>query len=136
MFNDIFVFSFHIHTHPDPKPLSVRITNICTVRETNLKHAAQKANLTARTAILLDEVNNVFVISTEKVCFNEPPRRVLVPVGALYLCDYLFPGEAPAEALLSVRELLDLQITESDVVCDVETPAGKYNGLFYSMITQ
>lgn len=50
---------------------------------------------------------------------------MLVPVGSLYLCDYLFPGEAPAEALLSVRELLDLQITEGDVVCDVETPAGK-----------
>lgn len=47
-----------------------------------------------------------------------------MPVGALYLCDYLFPGEAPAEALLSVRELLDLQITESEVICDVETPAG------------
>ncbi|KOB72846.1 Protein odr-4-like protein, partial [Operophtera brumata] len=60
--------------------------------------------------------------SVKKVCFNEPPRRVLVPVGPLYLCDYLFPGEAPVEALLSVRELLDLQITEADVVCDVETP--------------
>lgn len=50
-----------------------------------------------------------------------------MPVGPLYLCDYLFPGEAPAEALLSVKELLDLQITETDVVCDVETPAGNYN---------
>lgn len=53
---------------------------------------------------------------------------MLVPVGSLYLCDYLFPGEAPAEALLSVKELLDLQITEADVVCDVETPAGKIDG--------
>lgn len=69
---------------------------------------------------------NFCSIFTEKVCFNEPPRRVLVPVGALYLCDYLFPGEAPAEALLSVRELLDLKITEADVICDVETPAGNY----------
>lgn len=68
----------------------------------------------------------MFFLFLEKVCFNEPPRRVLVPVGSLYLCDYLFPGEAPAEALLSVRELLDLQITETDVVCDLETPAGKY----------
>lgn len=66
----------------------------------------------------------IFFLYPEKVCFNEPPRRVLVPVGSLYLCDYLFPGEAPAEALLSVKELLDLQITEGDVVCDIETPAG------------
>lgn len=68
----------------------------------------------------------IYHVVPEKVCFNEPPRRVLVPVGSLYLCDYLFPGEAPAEALLSVRELLDLQITEGDVVSDVETPAGDY----------
>lgn len=68
----------------------------------------------------------MFIIILEKVCFNEPPRRVLVPVGPLYLCDYLFPGETPAEALLSVRELLDLKITEADVVCDVETPAGNH----------
>lgn len=74
----------------------------------------------------LSRLITLLFLSTEKVCFNEPPRRVLVPVGSLYLCDYLFPGEAPAEALLSVRELLDLQITEAEVVCDVETPAGKY----------
>lgn len=69
---------------------------------------------------------------SEKVCFNEPPRRVLVPVGSLYLCDYLFPGEAPAEALLSVKELLDLQITEADVICDIETPAGITLLVFYA----
>lgn len=68
--------------------------------------------------------NNILRLFSEKVCFNEPPRRVLVPVGSIYFCDYLFPGEAPVEALLSVKELLDIQLSESDVICDVETPAG------------
>ncbi|KAM3962417.1 protein odr-4 homolog [Aphomia sociella] len=80
-------------------------------------------SLASRFTMHCDALIDDNLLPEEKVCFNEPPRRVLVPVGTLYLCDYLFPGEAPAEALLSVRELLDLQITESDVVCDVETPA-------------
>lgn len=75
--------------------------------------------------------NDYDIFFPEKICFNEPPRRVLVPVGSLYLCDYLFPGEAPAEALLSVRELLDLKITETDVICDVETPAGAYKSSYF-----
>ncbi|CAH0728745.1 unnamed protein product, partial [Brenthis ino] len=80
-------------------------------------------SLASRFTMHCDALIDDNLLPEEKVCFNEPPRRVLVPVGSLYLCDYLFPGEAPAEALLSVKELLDLQITESDVVCDVETPA-------------
>ncbi|CAH2107315.1 unnamed protein product [Euphydryas editha] len=80
-------------------------------------------SLASRFTMHCDALIDDNLLPEEKVCFNEPPRRVLVPVGALYLCDYLFPGEAPAEALLSVKELLDLQITENDVVCDVETPA-------------
>ncbi|KAJ2947010.1 hypothetical protein O0L34_g16354 [Tuta absoluta] len=80
-------------------------------------------SLSSRFTMHCDALIDDNLLPEEKVCFNEPPRRVLVPVGSLYLCDYLFPGEAPAEALLSVRELLDLKITEGDVVCDVETPA-------------
>ncbi|XP_063621481.1 protein odr-4 homolog [Cydia splendana] len=80
-------------------------------------------SLASRFTMHCDALIDDNLLPEEKVCFNEPPRRVLVPVGSLFLCDYLFPGEAPAEALLSVRELLDLQITEADVVCDVETPA-------------
>ncbi|KAJ8732029.1 hypothetical protein PYW08_014759 [Mythimna loreyi] len=80
-------------------------------------------SLASRFTMHCDALIDDNLLPEEKVCFNEPPRRVLVPVGSLYLCDYLFPGEAPAEALLSVRELLDLQITEAEVVCDVETPA-------------
>ncbi|CAB3221441.1 unnamed protein product [Arctia plantaginis] len=80
-------------------------------------------SLASRFTMHCDALIDDNLLPEEKVCFNEPPRRVLVPVGSLYLCDYLFPGEAPAEALLSVRELLDLQITETDVVCDLETPA-------------
>nr|QMS80357.1 odorant receptor [Histia rhodope] len=80
-------------------------------------------SLASRFTMHCDALIDDNLLPEEKVCFNEPPRRVLVPVGALHLCDYLFPGEAPAEALLSVRELLDLHITEADVVCDIETPA-------------
>ncbi|XP_045493553.1 protein odr-4 homolog [Colias croceus] len=80
-------------------------------------------SLASRFTMHCDALIDDNLLPEEKVCFNEPPRRVLVPVGSLYLCDYLFPGEAPAEALLSVKELLDLQITEGDVICDVETPA-------------
>ncbi|XP_013141113.1 PREDICTED: protein odr-4 homolog [Papilio polytes] len=80
-------------------------------------------SLASRFTMHCDALIDDNLLPEEKVCFNEPPRRVLVPVGSLYLCDYLFPGEAPAEALLSVRELLDLQITEADVICDIETPA-------------
>ncbi|KAI8428903.1 hypothetical protein MSG28_007536 [Choristoneura fumiferana] len=80
-------------------------------------------SLASRFTMHCDALIDDNLLPEEKVCFNEPPRRVLVPVGSLYLCDYLFPGEAPAEALLSVRELLDLQITEAEVVCDLETPA-------------
>ncbi|CAH2075315.1 unnamed protein product, partial [Iphiclides podalirius] len=80
-------------------------------------------SLASRFTMHCDALIDDNLLPEEKVCFNEPPRRVLVPVGSLYLCDYLFPGEAPAEALLSVKELLDLQITEADVICDIETPA-------------
>ncbi|CAG9785060.1 unnamed protein product [Diatraea saccharalis] len=80
-------------------------------------------SLASRFTMHCDALIDDNLLPEEKVCFNEPPRRVLVPVGSIYLCDYLFPGESPAEALLSVRELLDLQITEADVICDVETPA-------------
>lgn len=80
-------------------------------------------SLASRFTMHCDALIDDNLLPEEKICFNEPPRRVLVPVGSLYLCDYLFPGEAPAEALLSVRELLDLKITETDVICDVETPA-------------
>ncbi|XP_050681778.1 protein odr-4 homolog [Leptidea sinapis] len=80
-------------------------------------------SLASRFTMHCDALIDDNLLPEEKVCFNEPPRRVLVPVGSLYLCDYLFPGEAPAEALLSVKELLDVQITEGDVICDVETPA-------------
>lgn len=61
----------------------------------------------------------------EKICFNEPPRRVMIKLPKdIYLFDYLFPGESPVEALVSVKEMLDVDITESDVIFDVETPAG------------
>lgn len=69
-------------------------------------------------------------IIIEKVCFNEPPRRVLIKLpdldGHIFFCDYLFPGESPEEAFTSVKEMLDANITEDDVMSNVETPAGIY----------
>lgn len=57
---------------------------------------------------------------------HEPPRRVLVslPDCRVTLSDYLFPGEGPSEALVSLQELLDLQVEESDVQKDLEVQAG------------
>ncbi|KAG7299491.1 hypothetical protein JYU34_016453 [Plutella xylostella] len=80
-------------------------------------------SLTSRFTMHCDALIDDNLLPEEKVCFNEPPRRVLIPVGSLYLCDYLFPGEAPAEALLSVRELLDLHVAAAAVLCGAETPA-------------
>ncbi|XP_020292315.1 protein odr-4 homolog [Pseudomyrmex gracilis] len=61
----------------------------------------------------------------ENVTLHEPPRRVLIalPENKVTLSDYLFPGEGPQEALLSLQELLDLQLQESQVQKDVELQA-------------
>ncbi|XP_033212140.1 protein odr-4 homolog [Belonocnema kinseyi] len=58
----------------------------------------------------------------ETVTLHEPPRRVLVelPRNRVTLSDYLFPGEGAQEALLSLRELLDVQVQESTVQKDLE----------------
>ena len=42
------------------------------------------------------------------------------------MSDYLFPGEGPQEALLSLQELLDLEVQENNVQKDIELEAGKY----------
>lgn len=49
-----------------------------------------------------------------------------MPESKVTLSDYLFPGEGPQEALLSLQELLDLEVQESDVQKDIEFEAGKY----------
>ncbi|XP_018406308.1 PREDICTED: protein odr-4 homolog [Cyphomyrmex costatus] len=63
--------------------------------------------------------------SPEKIMVHEPPRRVFIalPENKVTLSDYLFPGEGPQEALLSVQELLDFEIQESQVEKDVELQA-------------
>lgn len=57
---------------------------------------------------------------------HEPPRRVLVtlPNSAVILSDYLFPGEGPQEAQISLRELLDIAVSEQDAIKDIEGQAG------------
>lgn len=64
---------------------------------------------------------------SENITLHEPPRRVLIalPENKVTLSDYLFPGEGSQEALLSLQELLDLEVQESQVEKDVEIQAGK-----------
>ncbi|XP_033343440.1 protein odr-4 homolog [Bombus vosnesenskii] len=61
----------------------------------------------------------------ENITLHEPPRRVLIalPESKVTLSDYLFPGEGPQEALLSLQELLDLEVQESNVQKDIEFEA-------------
>lgn len=61
----------------------------------------------------------------ENITLHEPPRRVLIalPESKVTLSDYLFPGEGPQEALLSLQELLDLEVQESNVQKDIEIQA-------------
>lgn len=68
----------------------------------------------------------VYFIIIEHLTLHEPPRRVLVslPGSRVTLSDYLFPGEGPSEALISLQELLDLEVEESDVQKDLEVQAG------------
>lgn len=69
-----------------------------------------------------------FITFSENITLHEPPRRVLIalPESKVTLSDYLFPGEGPQEALLSLQELLDLEVQESNVQKDIEFEAGKY----------
>ncbi|KAK9739844.1 Odorant response abnormal 4-like [Popillia japonica] len=56
---------------------------------------------------------------------HEPPRRVLVqlPNSEVTLSDYLFPGEGPQEAQISLQELLDIRVAEKDTIKDIEGQA-------------
>ncbi|KAH0949711.1 hypothetical protein HN011_000576 [Eciton burchellii] len=61
----------------------------------------------------------------ENITLHEPPRRVLIalPENKVTLSDYLFPGEGPQEALLSLQDLLDVKVQESQVQKEVELQA-------------
>lgn len=53
-----------------------------------------------------------------KAVLHEPPRRVLAPLphSPIFVSDYLFPGEGPADSLTSLADLLDLgSLLEGDV---------------------
>lgn len=66
----------------------------------------------------------IFCADTNSV--HEPPRRVLVslPDSTITLSDYLFPGEGPQEAQISLQEMLDIRVNENDDIKDVEGQAG------------
>uniref|UniRef100_A0A1B6KFK8 Protein odr-4 homolog n=1 Tax=Graphocephala atropunctata TaxID=36148 RepID=A0A1B6KFK8_9HEMI len=58
----------------------------------------------------------------EKMVVHEPPRRVLIPLpySKVALSDYLFPGEGPSEALVSILDLIGVKVSESAVYKDFE----------------
>lgn len=43
-----------------------------------------------------------------------------LPQSKITLSDYLFPGEGPQEAMISLQELLDLEVQESSVQKEFE----------------
>nr|WHO17341.1 olfactory receptor 7 [Matsumurasca onukii] len=58
----------------------------------------------------------------EMMVVHEPPRRVLIPLphSRVALSDYLFPGEGPSEALVSILDLIGVKVSESAVYKDFE----------------
>ncbi|XP_077283826.1 protein odr-4 homolog isoform X2 [Arctopsyche grandis] len=88
-------------------------------------------SLASRFTMHCDALIDDNLLPEEKVCFNEPPRRVLIKLpefeGKMFLCDYLFPGESPVEALMSVKEMLDTDINEDDVIYTSEFDALERN---------
>ncbi|KAG5306359.1 ODR4 protein, partial [Pseudoatta argentina] len=72
-----------------------------------------------------DNLLHLCNLFSENITLHEPPRRVLIalPDNKVTLSDYLFPGEGPQEALLSLQELLDLNVQESQVQKEVELQA-------------
>ncbi|XP_046687148.1 LOW QUALITY PROTEIN: protein odr-4 homolog [Homalodisca vitripennis] len=58
----------------------------------------------------------------ETIVVHEPPRRVLIPLpySKVALSDYLFPGEGPSEALVSILDLIGVKVSESAVYKDFE----------------
>ncbi|XP_046392657.1 protein odr-4 homolog [Ischnura elegans] len=63
----------------------------------------------------------------DRLTLHEPPRKVLVSLpawdGRVELLEYIFPGEGPSEALISLRELLSLNVDSSSVQECVEPAA-------------
>lgn len=45
---------------------------------------------------------------------------IALPHNKITLSDYLFPGEGPQEALISLQELLDVEVQEANVQKEIE----------------
>nr|CAI5864308.1 unnamed protein product [Callosobruchus analis] len=63
--------------------------------------------------------------SEEISCIHEPPRRVLVSLPDIepMFSDYLFPGEGPLDAKVSLEELLDVKLKGKLNIEDLEGQA-------------
>lgn len=49
-----------------------------------------------------------------------------LPGTKITLSDYLFPGEGPQEAQISLQEMLDITVNEESDIKDFEGQAGVY----------
>lgn len=58
----------------------------------------------------------------ENITLHEPPRRILIYLhkSRVTLSSYLFPGEEPEEALISLQELLDVDAEDLDIQQEIE----------------
>jgi len=77
----------------------------------------------ARVMMHVDSLVEEEIGSPEEVMVvHEPPRRVLIPLphSRVALSDYLFPGEGPSEALVSIFDLIGVKVSESAVCKDFE----------------
>ncbi|KAI4502698.1 hypothetical protein M0802_001742 [Mischocyttarus mexicanus] len=61
----------------------------------------------------------------ENITLHEPPRRILIHLrkSGVTLSSYLFPGEEPQEALVSLQELLDVDVEDLDIQKEIECHA-------------
>ncbi|XP_014611081.1 PREDICTED: protein odr-4 homolog [Polistes canadensis] len=61
----------------------------------------------------------------ENITLHEPPRRILIHLhkSRVTLSSYLFPGEEPQEALVSLQELLDVDVEDLDIQKEIECHA-------------
>lgn len=58
-----------------------------------------------------------------------------MPNSEITLSDYLFPGEGPQEAQISLKELLDIAVHEKDAIKDIEGQAGTFMIMPFCFLT-
>uniref|UniRef100_A0A6B0VBJ4 Putative olfactory receptor 4-like protein n=1 Tax=Ixodes ricinus TaxID=34613 RepID=A0A6B0VBJ4_IXORI len=72
--------------------------------------------------LIEDEQHGSFIIRADPSLVHELPKRVFFPLEErdLTLCDYIFHGDAAADSLEALHELLGLTVDAEDIELDVE----------------